>query len=165
MKNHEELVAMRKVIRSINEGSSAMPVPRSRSNDDAALSKGGRKSIGTQIEVVSTRRPQSLAKIIPLELPFELKVPTNPQTIMRQILMAKRSKSTLNSDPVASSKIKKVSSTPLLSANSKERQKNLKSIPPINFDCANLSPFVRELTGRNSLKGHISRHYGSYRSL
>jgi hypothetical protein len=57
MKNHEELVAMRKVIRSINEGSSAVPVPRSRSNDDAALSKGERKSIGTQIEVASIRRP------------------------------------------------------------------------------------------------------------
>ena len=78
MKNHEELVAMRKVIRRINEGTSALPVPRSRSNDDAALSKGVRKSIGTQIEVASIRRPQSIAKIIPLELPFELKVQTNP---------------------------------------------------------------------------------------
>jgi hypothetical protein len=47
MKNHEELVAMRKVIRSINEGSNAVPAQRSRSNDDTALSKGGRKTIGT----------------------------------------------------------------------------------------------------------------------
>jgi hypothetical protein len=80
---------------------------------------------------------------------------------MKQILFMKRNKSIEAMKKEGT--MKKVSSQPSLLSDHNTKQ--FKSIPAKNFDCANLSPFVQQLTGRNNLKGHIGRQSGSYRSL